>query len=65
MLELATDFKQAQFDVVLCFGNTLVHLQTLELIQQMLTGVFTILETRRSFSAANPELRLYFCGAGF
>jgi glycine/sarcosine N-methyltransferase len=44
MLELATDFKLAQFDVVLCFGNTLVHLQTLELIQQMLKGVFTILK---------------------
>jgi glycine/sarcosine N-methyltransferase len=28
----------------LCFGNTLVHLQTLELIQQMLKGVFTILK---------------------
>lgn len=43
MLELAIDFKPAQFDVVLCFGNTLVHLQTVELIQQMLKGVFTIL----------------------
>jgi 2-polyprenyl-3-methyl-5-hydroxy-6-metoxy-1,4-benzoquinol methylase len=44
MLELVTDFKQAQFDEVLCFGNTLVHLQTIELIQQMLDGVFTVLK---------------------
>jgi 2-polyprenyl-3-methyl-5-hydroxy-6-metoxy-1,4-benzoquinol methylase len=44
MLDLATDFKPAQFDVVLCFGNTLVHLQTIELMRQMLTGVFTILK---------------------
>lgn len=44
MLELEKDFKQAQFDVVLCFGNTLVHLQTVELIQQMLNGVFTVLK---------------------
>ena len=44
MLELAIDFKPAQFDLVLCFGNTLVHLQTRELIQQMLKGVFTVLK---------------------
>jgi glycine/sarcosine N-methyltransferase len=44
MLELATDFKPAQFYVVLCFGNTLVHLQTRELMRQMLNGVFTILK---------------------
>jgi glycine/sarcosine N-methyltransferase len=44
MLELAIDFKPTQFDLVLCFGNTLVHLQTLGLIQQMLKGVFTVLK---------------------
>jgi SAM-dependent methyltransferase len=44
MLELETDFHPAEFDVVLCFGNTLVHLQTVELIQQMLKGVFTVLK---------------------
>jgi len=44
MLELAKDFKPAQFDVVLCFGNTLVHLQTVELIQQMLKGVYSVLK---------------------
>lgn len=49
MLELAIDFKPAQFDVVLCFGNTLVHLQTLELIQQMLKGVFFVLKPGGQF----------------
>jgi 2-polyprenyl-3-methyl-5-hydroxy-6-metoxy-1,4-benzoquinol methylase len=44
MLELETDFQPAQFDVVLCFGNTLVHLQTQELMQQMLHGVFSVLK---------------------
>jgi 2-polyprenyl-3-methyl-5-hydroxy-6-metoxy-1,4-benzoquinol methylase len=44
MLELETDFPPGQFDVVLCFGNTLVHLQTRELIRQMLKGVFTVLK---------------------
>jgi 2-polyprenyl-3-methyl-5-hydroxy-6-metoxy-1,4-benzoquinol methylase len=44
MLELETNFQPCQFDVVLCFGNTLVHLQTLGLIQQMLKGVFTVLK---------------------
>ncbi len=43
MLELTTDFQPAQFDVVLCFGNTLVHLQSKEFIQKMLNGVFTVL----------------------
>lgn len=44
MLELRTDFQPGQFDMVLCFGNTLVHLQTHELIRQMLKGVFTVLK---------------------
>ena len=44
MLELKTDFQPGQFDVVLCFGNTLVHLQTPALVQQMLDGVFTVLK---------------------
>jgi glycine/sarcosine N-methyltransferase len=44
MLELETNFQPGQFDVVLCLGNTLVHLQTLGLIQQMLKGVFTVLK---------------------
>ena len=44
MLNLKTDFITKEFDMVLCFGNTLVHLQTLELMQQMLDGVFAILK---------------------
>lgn len=44
MLELEADFQLGQFDGVLCFGNTLVHLQTPALVQQMLTGVFTVLK---------------------
>jgi len=44
MLELETDFQLGQFDAVLCFGNTLVHLQTVELIQQMLNGIFAVLK---------------------
>jgi glycine/sarcosine N-methyltransferase len=42
MLDLETDFQSSQFDAVLCFGNTLVHLQTQELMQQMLNGVFVV-----------------------
>jgi len=44
MLELENDFQPGQFDAVLCFGNTLVHLQTVEMIQQMLKGVFAVLK---------------------
>jgi glycine/sarcosine N-methyltransferase len=49
MLELEKDFEPVQFDVVLCFGNTLVHLQTTELIHQMLKGVFTVLKPGGQF----------------
>jgi len=49
MLELKTDFQPMSFDVVLCFGNTLVHLQTIELIQQMLKGVFAVLKPGGKF----------------
>jgi len=49
MLDLETDFQSGKFDVVLCFGNTLVHLQTLGLIQQMLNGVFTVLKPGSRF----------------
>lgn len=44
MLELETDFQAQQFDAVLCFGNTLVHLLTVELIQQMIKGVNEVLK---------------------
>jgi SAM-dependent methyltransferase len=49
MLELETDFQPAQFDAVLCFGNTLVHLKTPELIKQMLIGVFSVLKPGGQF----------------
>ncbi len=44
MLELETDFQKRQFDVVLCFGNTLVHLPSIGLMRQMLKGVFSVLK---------------------
>jgi glycine/sarcosine N-methyltransferase len=44
MLDLETDFPIAQFNAVLCFGNTLVHLQKVELMQQMLKGVLFVLK---------------------
>jgi SAM-dependent methyltransferase len=44
MLELKTGFQSGQFDAVLCFGNTLVHLQSTSLVQQMLDGVFAVLK---------------------
>ena len=44
MLELKTDFQSGQFDAVLCFGNTMVHLQSPALVQQMLDGVFAVLK---------------------
>ncbi len=49
MLELETDFHDEQFDVVLCFGNTLVHLPSIDLMRQMLKGVFTVLKTNGRF----------------
>ncbi len=44
MSELVIDFRPEYFDLVLCFGNTLVHLETKELVRQMLKGVFTVLK---------------------
>lgn len=44
MLKLDLTFQKQPFDAVLCFGNTLVHLQTKELIKKMLTGVFDVLK---------------------
>ena len=49
MLELENDFKTGQFDTVLCFGNTLVHLPTTSLIQQMLEGVKKVLKPSGQF----------------
>lgn len=44
MLKLENDFSPNQFDAVLCFGNTLVHLTTSGLIRQMLNGAFSVLK---------------------
>lgn len=49
MLELENDFQKESFETVLCFGNTLVHLETKELILQMLKGVFAILKPGGQF----------------
>ena len=44
MLDLENDFQENQFDAVLCFGNTLVHLQNIELVSQMLKGVYSVMK---------------------
>lgn len=44
MLNLKTDFEPGQFDVVLCFGNTLVHLEDQKQIKLMLEGVYSVLK---------------------
>lgn len=49
MLELENDFKVNQFDAVLCFGNTLMHLETKEMVAQMLIGVTQVLKPGGKF----------------
>ena len=44
MLELTQDFEVQQFDAVLCFGNTLVHLNNETLVLQMLEGAKGVLK---------------------
>lgn len=44
MLQLTQDFEAQQFDTVLCFGNTLVHLNSETLVLQMLEGAQTVLK---------------------
>lgn len=44
MLELETDFDNSEFDAVLCFGNTLVHLENEAQVLQMLKSVFSVLK---------------------
>ena len=44
MMELKKDFQPRQFDAVLCFGNTLVHLASELLAGKMLNGVSIILK---------------------
>ena len=49
MLELENDFQTEQFDAILCFGNTLVHLPTTQLIQKMLHSVNKVLKASGLF----------------
>lgn len=49
MLNLKSDFQQAQFDSVICFGNTLVHLDSLEIVKKMLEGVRFVLKPGGKF----------------
>lgn len=49
MLHLKTIFEPGQFDVVLCFGNTLVHLESLEQVKQMTEGVYFVVKPGGKF----------------
>lgn len=44
MLHLQEDFKTGEFDAVLCFGNTLVHLPSEKLIEEMLRASYAVLK---------------------
>ena len=44
MLHLNNDFNSESFDTVLCFGNTLVHLENKEQVSVMFQGVYSILK---------------------
>ncbi len=49
MLKLDQDFTENQFDTVLCFGNTLVHLQDNASVLKMLRGVNNIITPGGNF----------------
>lgn len=49
MLLLQKDFQLQQFDGILCFGNTLVHLESKDLVEQMLNGVQSVLKSGGKF----------------
>ncbi len=49
MLTLDYDFSPGQFDAVLCFGNTLVHLQSDKLVEQMLNATLAVLKSGGKF----------------
>lgn len=49
MLELEQDFSPSRFDNVLCFGNTLVHLESADLVATMFNGVRSVLKPGGSF----------------
>lgn len=63
MLELDQDFKPQQFDAVLCFGNTLVHLNSTALILCMLKGACVVLKPggKLLIQLLNYD---YICGEG-
>ena len=44
MLALKTDYYPGQFDLVLCFGNTLVHLENNDQVQLMFNGAYSVLQ---------------------
>jgi len=44
MLNLEADFSASQFDAVLCFGNTLVHLKSLDAVAEMLKATRVVLK---------------------
>ncbi|WP_346864149.1 class I SAM-dependent methyltransferase [uncultured Draconibacterium sp.] len=49
MLELKQDFQGGEFDAVLCFGNTLVHLNSEEEVLEMFEGVKTVVKPGGQF----------------
>lgn len=49
MLELTNDFQSESFDAILCFGNTLVHLLSVDRIREMMDGVNQVLKPRGKF----------------
>ncbi|MCF8362801.1 MAG: class I SAM-dependent methyltransferase [Prolixibacteraceae bacterium] len=49
MLEISSDFNFEQFDGVICFGNTLVHLTENALIEHFLNSAFSILKPGGKF----------------
>ena len=49
MLNIQKNYRSEFFHVAICFGNTLVHLTSQELIQQFLAGVHAILKPDGQF----------------
>jgi glycine/sarcosine N-methyltransferase len=49
MMELETDFRPHQFDTILCFGNTLVHLSSDQQVYNMISGVHKVLKPKGVF----------------
>ena len=45
MTKIGSDFNPASFDAVLCFGNTLVHLENPEKIKEVFMGIHKVLKS--------------------